>query len=119
MNVAVLGASADPEKYSNKAVRFLLEKGHHVFPVHPRGGEIEGLKVYTTLSEIPEPIDTLTLYVSAPVSGALKQEILALKPRRVIFNPGAENPALRQAVAESGILPVEACTLVLVRTEQF
>lgn len=119
MIVAVLGASADPEKYSNKAVRFLLEKGHRVLPVHPKGGEIEGLKVYRSLAEITEPVDTLTLYVSAPVSSSLRGDILALKPRRVIFNPGAENPALAEAVHSAGLLPVEACTLVLLRTEQF
>ncbi|MCG3176375.1 MAG: hypothetical protein MOGMAGMI_01324 [Candidatus Omnitrophica bacterium] len=119
MNTAVLGASADPEKYSNKAVRFLLEKGHRVFPVHPKGGEVEGLKVYRTLGEISEPVDTLTLYVSAAVSTQLQDQILALKPRRVIFNPGAENPALAQAVGQAGIQTLEACTLVLLRTSQF
>lgn len=119
MIVVVLGASADPEKYSNKAVRFLLEKGHRVLPVHPKGGEIEGLKVYRSLAEITEPVDTLTLYVSAPISSSLQSEILALKPRRVIFNPGAENPVLSEGLPVWGIQPVEACTLVLLRTEQF
>ena len=119
MTVAVLGASDNPERYSNKAVRFLLEKGHEVFPVHPSLKEIDGLKVYASLKDLPKPIDTLTLYLSEERSSMVASEILALKPRRIIFNPGAENPGLEAKAAAEGIKTLEACTLVLLRTDQF
>ncbi len=119
MNVAVLGASAKPERYSYQAVALLKDKGHTVFPVHPAIGEIQGLKAYARLSDIQEALHTLTVYVSAGNSSALQGEILASQPRRVIFNPGAENPILTEALRQQGIEVLEACTLVLLRTGQF
>jgi predicted CoA-binding protein len=64
-------------------------------------------------------IDTLTLYVNEGISSSLKKEIIDLKPKRVIFNPGSENIELMKSLVEAGILTEEACTLVLVRTGQF
>ncbi len=117
--VAVLGASPKPERYSNKAIRMLREYGHSVLPVNPAQSEIEGLEVVPSLDELPRGIDTVTVYVGPAHSGALLPGLLALKPKRVIFNPGAENPALEQALAAAGITVEEACTLVLLRTRQF
>jgi predicted CoA-binding protein len=117
--VAVLGASPKPDKYSNKAVRFLLEHEHHVIPVHPAVETIEGLAVSRRLADIDDKIDTLTVYVSEAVSSSLKDEILKLNPARVIFNPGAENAPLQETLAEHGIYVENACTLVLLRTGQF
>ena len=91
--VAVLGASDKRERYSNKAVRLLVQHGHRVIPVHPRLEEIEGLTVVHELKNIDERIDTLTMYVGELRSTALMEDIMALKPGRVIFNPGAENDA--------------------------
>lgn len=119
MNVAVVGASDDPEKYSNMAVRLLKEKGHRVFPVNPSLKNLEGLPVYASVSAIPEPIDTVSLYVSAKVSDKLAPEILKLAPRRILFNPGAENKPLEEKAAGQGIQALEACTLVMLRTSQF
>ena len=119
MTVAVLGASDDPERYSYKAVKFLLEKGHEVFPVHPTLKQIDGQKVYASLKELPKPIDTLSLYVSKEISSKLASEILESKPKRIIFNPGAENPELESQASRQGIKTLEACTLVLLRTNQF
>ncbi|MFN3587636.1 MAG: CoA-binding protein [Moraxellaceae bacterium] len=117
--VAVLGASPNPERYSNKAVRLLREHGHTVLPVNPAQAEIEGLPVVPSVEALPRGIDTVTVYVGPRHSGALLPGLLALAPRRVIFNPGAENPALQQALADAGIAVEEACTLVLLRTGQF
>ena len=119
MNVAVIGASDNPEKYSNQAVCFLLEKGHRVFPVNPSGKPVENLTTYRSISEISEPIDTVTLYVSKPVSSQIASDLFAKKPRRIIFNPGAENPDLEHQARQKGIVVQEACSLVLLRTNQF
>lgn len=101
------------------ALRMLQDYGHHVFPVSPKLREIEGVKVFAQLGEIPEKIDTLTMYVGPAISAKLQNEILALKPKRVIFNPGSENPALMAALEKAGVHVVEGCTLVLLRTNQF
>ena len=119
MIVAVLGASDNPEKYSSQALKLLREKGHEVFPVNPSVRQIEGQKVYASLEAVPKAVDTLTMYVSRAVSSKMAGQILQRKPRRVIFNPGAENPALEADLAREGIKTVEACTLVLLRTNQF
>lgn len=119
MNVCVLGASHKPERYSYKALMMLEEHGHKVFPVHPALDEIEGRKVWPSLEALPEPVDTVTLYLSAANSDKLADQLLACAPRRVIFNPGAENPALADRLREAGCEPVEACTLVMLRMGQF
>ena len=119
MNVAVLGASRKPERYSYKAVKALLEHGHAPFPVHPGIEEIDGLPVYSGLKEIPEEIDTITVYVSAARSDGMADSILESGARRVIFNPGAENPELALRLEAHGVDVVEACTLVLLSTGQF
>ncbi|MDI1301376.1 MAG: CoA-binding protein [bacterium] len=117
--VAVLGASPKPDRYSNKAIRLLREYGHTVIPVNPAQTQIEGLAVVASAEALPRPVDTVTMYVSPAHSDALLPGLLALHPRRVIFNPGAENPALEDALRKAGIAVEEACTLVLLRTGQF
>ena len=119
MNVAVLGASDEPERYSYKAVHLLEEKGHTAFPVNPKLKALEGWKVYASLKDLPEPVHTLSVYVSPKISSQLGAEILRLKPRRIIFNPGAENPELAALASAQGIRTLDACTLVLLRTNQF
>ncbi len=119
MNVAVLGASDKPERYSYMAVKLLQEKGHTVFPVHVRIKNIDGLGVYPTLNTINDPIDTVSLYLSADISSPMAADILKKKPRRIIFNPGAENPDLEAQAKAQGITTHNACTLVMLRTGQF
>ena len=117
--VAVLGASANPDRYSNTAVRRLREAGHRVIPVNPALDTIEGLPVSKSLGDISEPIDTLTLYVGPQRLAPLTDEILHLAPKRVIFNPGTESRDLAAALDRANIRHVEACTLVLLQTGQF
>jgi len=120
MKVAVLGASTNPERYSNQAVRLLLKYKHDVVPVNPAQSEIEGLAVVKTLNDLDAgEIDTVTMYVGARHSDPLRDSLVALRPRRVIFNPGAENPGLASALEDAGIEVEEACTLVLLRTGVF
>jgi predicted CoA-binding protein len=117
--VAVLGASNNPERYSNMAVRRLREAGHRVIPVNPALFEIEGLPASKSLAEIKEPVDTLTLYVGPQRVAAMTQDIVRLAPKRVIFNPGTESPELAAALDRAGIPHIHACTLVMLQTGQF
>lgn len=117
--VVIVGASDNPERYSHKALLLLRRHGHEVVPVHPRLAEIEGIKVVPDLSAITGKVDTVTMYVGPAISSGMRDKLIALKPRRVIFNPGAENATLAEALAEAGIAYEEACTLVLLNTGQF
>lgn len=117
--VVVLGASEKPDRYSNKAQRLLTEHGHRVIPVHPLGKVIEGIAAVTSLKDVTTPVDTLTLYVGPERSSLMIREIVELRPGRVIFNPGTENPALEAALDDAGIPWIEACTLVMLRTGQY
>lgn len=119
MNVVVLGASNNPERYSNKAVKMLLQKGHRPIPVHPSLDTVENQPVRAVIEDVPDPIDTISVYLSPEKSDQCAQGILASGARRVIFNPGAENPALAKRLEEHGMEVVEACTLVLLSTNQF
>ena len=116
--VAVLGASDNPERYSHKAVLLLQEHGHRVLPVHPALESIAGLPVVKDLGSLPA-VETLTLYVGSARLPAMTEEIVRLRPGRVIFNPGTESPELQTALTAAGIPWEEACTLVMLRTGQF
>lgn len=119
MNVAIVGASDKPERYAYKAMTLLEEKGHRVFPVNPALKMIGGRTVYSAATEIGERIDTVTVYVRQEISSKIAEEILSLKPQRIIFNPGAENPDLAKRAEDEGIDVCDACTLVMLSTGQF
>ncbi len=119
MNVAVIGASNKPERYSYKAVRMLRQKGHTPYPVHPALAEVDGLPAFPSLSAITAPVDTITVYISPQNQQVIADELLNSAARRIIFNPGAENPALAERLRQRGKEVIEACTLVLLTTGQF
>ncbi len=117
--VVVLGASKKPSRYSNMAIDFLLRNGHEPVPVHPCHAEILGVSVVRCLECVTGPVDTVTLYVSPEHLSAMVESVVALKPRRIIANPGAESGAMRRAAEQNGIQYLEACTLVMLSTGQF
>ncbi len=117
--VAVVGASEKPERYANRAIRMLLAHGFSPIPISRSGKDILGLKGYPSLASVPDPIDTVTMYLSPGKQPPVIRDILAIRPRRVIFNPGAENPEAASLLIRQGITVVEACTLVLLSTGQF
>ncbi len=117
--VVIIGASNNPERYSHRALLLLRKHGHEVVPVHPKLAEIEGIPVVADVGLITEPVDTVTMYVGSAISSGLQDKLIALKPRRIIFNPGAENAPLAVALQKAGIACEEACTLVLLNTGQF
>ncbi len=118
-NVVVLGASSKPERYSNKAVTLLTEQGYKVIPVHPAIKEVNGIDVVATLKDIDMEVDTVCLYVNGTMVEKMIDDIINLKPRRVIFSPGTESSAANKILDEKGIETLNACTLVLLKTNQF
>lgn len=117
--VAVLGASPKPDRFSFKAVRKLKQHGFKPIPVHPAGHAVDGVPGVKSLDDLPETPDTLTVYVNAKISDSERDRILRLKPRRVIFNPGADNPGLAEILKRNGIQVVHACTLVMLGADDF
>lgn len=117
--VVILGASDKPDRYANKAQRLLQQHGHQVIPVHPKLTSIEGVTVLPDLKSVAGLVDTLTLYVNPTVAAAEAASIIALRPGRVIFNPGTESPELQSQLTAASIPWEEACTLVLLNTGQF
>jgi predicted CoA-binding protein len=114
-----LGASPNPDRYAHKAILALLKHRHEVVPVNPAFPSIEGIPCIPDLSQLPSPVDTVTVYVGPQRIGPLIPSILSARPRRIIMNPGAESEALESAARAAGILCESACTLVLLSTGQF
>jgi predicted CoA-binding protein len=114
----VLGASPKPDRYSNLAVRRLVAHGHPVLAVGLRENMIDEVKIQTSIPE-DTSIDTVTLYMNENNQRMWEQRILGLAPKRIIFNPGAENPSLEKAARDRGIETLEACTLVMLSTGQY
>lgn len=110
--VAIIGASADPAKFGNKAVRAYLRQGWTVYPVSPRGGEIEGLPVFKSIVDVPRPIDRISMYVAPPVGMAMLNDLAAAGAGEIYFNPGSESDELIDAAREKGLEPIVACSIV-------
>ena len=116
---AVLGASPKEDRFSFKAVHMLKEHGFIPIPVHPKGHAVDGIDGVKSLNDITDEIDTLTMYVNASISDKEFNNILDINPRRVIFNPGSENQSLREKLDKEGIETIEACTLVMLQSNEY
>jgi len=114
----VIGASENPERYSNKAIHALVSYSHEVVAIGLRKGEVAGVS-FDSEKKAFENVDTVTLYIGPQNQPEYYSYILDLKPRRVIFNPGTENPELISKLENAGIYPEIACTLVLLATGQY
>ncbi len=111
--VAILGASADRSKFGNKSVRAHLAQGYEVFPVNPKGGEIEGLKVYTSIDDVPvERLNRVSLYVPPAIGLSLIESIAAKGCDELWLNPGSESDELAAKARELGLEPIIACSIV-------
>jgi predicted CoA-binding protein len=108
----VIGATEKRDRYANQAAHRLLQRGHAIELLGLRAGTIDGHPIRTGQPSLSD-IDTVTMYVSARNQSNLYDYIRQLKPRRVIFNPGAENPAFARQLRQDGIEPIDACTLVM------
>ena len=107
----VLGASTNPNRYSNKAIFMLKEKGHEVFAVGNKTGTAHGILISREISIVN--IDTVTMYLGKEKQASYYESIIKLKPRRIIFNPGTKNDELEEKAIKNGIEVIEACTLVM------
>ncbi len=114
----VIGASENPERYSNKAIRALRRHGHEVVAIAPRSGKVEDVDFETQQKEFTD-IDTVTLYVGPQNQSGFVEYIMKLNPKRVIFNPGTENEEFAFRLEKASIEPEVACTLVLLSTGQY
>jgi uncharacterized protein len=114
----VLGASENPARYSYLAINRLKNNQHPVVAIGKKKGMVAGITIETEKIPVPE-IDTVTLYLSAQHQKEYYDYILSLHPKRIIFNPGAENDELAELAVKNNILPLEACTLVLLSTGQY
>jgi hypothetical protein len=114
----IIGASNNPERYAFKATQLLHEHGHDVFPVGLREGLINDISIITQ-KQFFENIDTVTLYVGPANQTAWYEYILSLQPKRIIFNPGTENPELESLAKSKNIECVEACTLVMLTVNTY
>ena len=114
----VIGASPSPDRYSYKAAISLHNHGHTVYPVGLRSGKIQDLDIITDKPVI-ENVDTVTLYVGPANQPAWIDYILSLKPKRIIFNPGTENPAFESLAESKGIETMQACTLVMLAIKEY
>jgi len=116
----VVGASPNRGRYAWIASEMLQEYGHPIVPLGIRSGEIAGESIIDirTRPEIPD-VDTVTLYLAAPNQQQWYDYLISLKPKRIIFNPGTENPEFVRRAREAGIETVEACTMVLLRSRQY
>ena len=111
--VAVIGASSDRSKFGNKSVRAHLQQGYEVFPINPKGGEIEGLTAYTSISEVPvERLSRVSMYVPPAVGLKLVEAIAAKGCDELWLNPGSESEELASKARELGLEPITACSIV-------
>ena len=114
----VIGASENPDRYSNKAIKALLSHNHEVIALGLKKGTVEGVVFHTEKIQF-ENIDTVTMYVGPQNQPEYYSYIIGLNPLRVIFNPGTENPTFIAQLQAAGIYTEIACTLVLLATGQY
>ena len=117
--IVVLGATPKTDRFAFRAMESLVHHGYNAVPVNPGFAEVLGRPCLKSISEVPDPIDTITMYVGAARSEPLVEEIIAAKPRRIIFNPGSENESLERRAAAAGITVVRGCTLVMLSNGTF
>ena len=110
--VAVVGASNDRRKFGNRAVRAFQREGYTVVPINPHETEVEGLKTYASVLDVPGPIDMATLYVHPEVGEQIIAEIARKQIPEVWLNPGAESDELIERARALAIKPIVACSIV-------
>jgi len=114
----VLGASNNPARYSNMAIEKLVKYGQPVFAIGLRSGTVAGIEILTEKHDF-DNIHTVTMYISPKRQPEYYDYLVSLKPERIIFNPGTENPEFYKVLEKNGIKVNPACTLVLLSSQQY
>ncbi len=112
--VAVVGASSDRRKFGNRAVRAFQQQGYTVVPINPHEAEVEGLKAYASVLDVPGPVDMASLYVPPEIGELVIEEIARKGIAEVWLNPGAESDALIARARALEIQPIVACSIVAI-----
>ena len=112
--VAVIGASSDRRKFGNRALRAFRQQGHTVIPINPNETEIEGVKAYRSVLDVPGPIDMATLYVPPPVGVQVIDEVARKGIPEVWLNPGADGEEVVARARALHLEPVVACSIVAI-----
>lgn len=116
----IIGATTNPSRYAYLAAEMLTEYNHEIVPVGIKQGVVFGKEILTIQSQPAiTDVDTITLYIGPQHQAEYYEYLLSLKPKRVIFNPGTENPEFEKLVGDSGAEAWQACTLVLLRSGQY
>jgi predicted CoA-binding protein len=111
--VAILGASADRSKYGNKSIRAHQQMGYTVYPVNPKGGEIEGLQVYRNLDEVPPGrLDRISVYLPPNIGIGALDKIAKRGCGELWLNPGSDSPEVVEKARSLGLNVVQACSIV-------
>lgn len=114
----VLGASPDPIRFSHKAIKSLLRYGHPVVAVGNKEGEISGVNIEIGKPKI-DKVDTIALYLNPSKQKEYYDYLISLDPKRIIFNPGTENPEFMELATRKGIQVLEDCTLIMLNTDRY
>jgi uncharacterized protein len=122
--ILVLGAHPEPSRFAHRAMKLLAAHGFEATPINPRFEEVLGHPCYPSpaawqRANPSQVVDTLTFYLNPVHSSKLTEELVALSPRRAIFNPGSENPPLAHLLRKAGTEVVEDCTLVMLGAGRF
>lgn len=110
--VAIVGASNDRHKFGNKALRAFQAEGHTVIPINPHETQVEGIRAYKSVLDVPGPIDMVTVYVQPSVATALLDEFATKGIAEIWINPGAEDDALMGEAERRGLNVIYACSIV-------
>lgn len=114
----IIGATDNPARYANLAANKLVSFGHPIVNIGIKSGEAAGVPIEQA-GEPLKDIDTITLYIGSQTQPQYYEYIMQSKPKRIIFNPGTENPELEELAEKNGIETLEACTLVMLSTGQY
>ena len=117
--VAVVGASRDRHKFGNKAMRAFRDAGHTVIPINPHENEVEGIKAYKSVLDVPGTIDMASFYVPPDVGEQVMDEIAKKGITEVWLNPGAESDRLIRHARALHIEPIIACSIVAIGQDPY
>jgi predicted CoA-binding protein len=112
LKVAIIGASNNREKFSNKAVRAYAKQGFEVYPVNPREETVEGIKAYRSILDIPAELDRVTVYLPPNVTLTILEEIAEKGTKELFLNPGSEDKEVIEKAKSLGLAPILACSII-------